>query len=906
MEAKNSDHRLNECEIAWLTVEKDLNAKLQTPESLKYALQCSGRNPSEKAINQYWSKFEGSISFDQFSTIMHSEKRTTMADLMKAFRKIDLNGDGFISHDELYKTLTKRGEKLTHEEVQAIIDEADYNKDGKLDYAEFCHILLSTATECQSLSNKKASKTLNKTVHTSSSKKTTSIPNTNGVLTSSQIDRSLPPQDDRISLSSKTRVQQQLMKTSHQRDSVPNGSAVKKYNKSDRSTGDHSNAATHNGPVTNSVQTVHNGTSLVKGDQTKMAASEDVKVKNKVSTADSESDKEVEEELDESSNLGDSILQQLPLSSTPATDHSSATNNKPEQKTSQLFGSKLPPIGKSNLPPLTLSLPTTDIPPITTSTAINPATSSTTTITQSTTTSSSSIEVSSTVADTNTEGPAANRTSLVRQEGGSDVTKVVKDGEEGVSGQGDDKESSHDGLVTVTPLNHTLSSELSGTLSDDSVAVTPTESIDITESDTDDGHNDKTVQELPQPIQPDHLQQQQEDKKTSIATTTESSTVATLTTSTTTTTAATTTVKQVAETNKKQSPTSAVYQKPPKVPSNLESWYTISGKGCFYIKRLEGSHISDELSYHIVSQQYGLHLPQPSCVFVEIQVVPPGDELFDVALFLFKSDSTNETATDFITFTEHQIDKKFVCKLDLEAGNYTMVPFTGGCRLKPCDDDESHDPVSLLTPDSSKLTEECVKVLMEIFHRIDLDDNGFISRQEFDLFQEHTSGEVCDDDAWQVIQVNFDQNSDDEITVKGFLDLHLMTAQDTSGGKEAELLIILQSMGYNNQLILDEACPFSLDVHADTCEGEIIVMETQPFASLINPVLCQLATMRGVAKPVRGGAEDQVMLYTYTSLYHATIVIENKPQSLSSPLLLPPHLTPKFHCNGTALNLHAG
>ena len=49
----------------------------------------------------------GSISFDQFSAIMHSEKRTTMADLMKAFRKIDLNGDGFISHDELYKTLTK-------------------------------------------------------------------------------------------------------------------------------------------------------------------------------------------------------------------------------------------------------------------------------------------------------------------------------------------------------------------------------------------------------------------------------------------------------------------------------------------------------------------------------------------------------------------------------------------------------------------------------------------------------------------------------------------------------------------------------------------------------------------------------------------------------------------------------
>lgn len=40
--------------------------------------------------------------------------------------------------------------------------------------------------------------------------------------------------------------------------------------------------------------------------------------------------------------------------------------------------------------------------------------------------------------------------------------------------------------------------------------------------------------------------------------------------------------------------------------------------------------------------------------------------------------------------------------------------------------------------------------LYEIFYRCDLDGNGFLSRKEFGLFQMKTSGEECDDDAWEV------------------------------------------------------------------------------------------------------------------------------------------------------------
>ena len=44
-------------------------------------------------------------------------------------------------------------------------------------------------------------------------------------------------------------------------------------------------------------------------------------------------------------------------------------------------------------------------------------------------------------------------------------------------------------------------------------------------------------------------------------------------------------------------------------------------------------------------------------------------------------------------------------------------------------------------------------------------------------------------------------NEDEEVTLKGFLDLHAMTANDEEGGED-ELWDVLQSMGYNKQLKL--------------------------------------------------------------------------------------------------------
>ena len=51
-----------------------------------------------------------------------------------AFRVFDKDGNGFISADELRYVMTNLGEKLTDQEVAEMIQEADINGDGLVDY----------------------------------------------------------------------------------------------------------------------------------------------------------------------------------------------------------------------------------------------------------------------------------------------------------------------------------------------------------------------------------------------------------------------------------------------------------------------------------------------------------------------------------------------------------------------------------------------------------------------------------------------------------------------------------------------------------------------------------------------------------------------------------------------------
>lgn len=62
---------------------------------------------------------DNQLSFDEFLTVMsHQPKATqTEAYLMAAFKKYDVNGDGYITRQELRETMAKTGEVLSEKEL---------------------------------------------------------------------------------------------------------------------------------------------------------------------------------------------------------------------------------------------------------------------------------------------------------------------------------------------------------------------------------------------------------------------------------------------------------------------------------------------------------------------------------------------------------------------------------------------------------------------------------------------------------------------------------------------------------------------------------------------------------------------------------------------------------------------
>ncbi|TRY80615.1 hypothetical protein TCAL_13249 [Tigriopus californicus] len=81
----------------------------------------------------------GSIEFPEFLNLMIKRFASDdkMEEMKAAFEVFDKNKDNKISRSELKSAMRKMGESTSDHEIDAIIHEADLDKDGMVDYYEF-------------------------------------------------------------------------------------------------------------------------------------------------------------------------------------------------------------------------------------------------------------------------------------------------------------------------------------------------------------------------------------------------------------------------------------------------------------------------------------------------------------------------------------------------------------------------------------------------------------------------------------------------------------------------------------------------------------------------------------------------------------------------------------------------
>merc|ERR1711959_13647 len=74
-------------------------------------------------------------------------------EILKAFRLFDDDETGKISFKNLKRVAKELGERMTYEELQEMIDEADRDGDGEVNEEEFLRIMKKTNLFCEETSD---------------------------------------------------------------------------------------------------------------------------------------------------------------------------------------------------------------------------------------------------------------------------------------------------------------------------------------------------------------------------------------------------------------------------------------------------------------------------------------------------------------------------------------------------------------------------------------------------------------------------------------------------------------------------------------------------------------------------------------------------------------------------------
>eukprot|EP00928_Gymnodinium_smaydae_P094552 TRINITY_DN7959_c1_g1_i2.p1 TRINITY_DN7959_c1_g1~~TRINITY_DN7959_c1_g1_i2.p1 ORF type:complete len:154 (-),score=43.08 TRINITY_DN7959_c1_g1_i2:65-526(-) len=140
----------SEFTYAFFAYDKGRDGHIATTE-LGPLMRSLGQLPTDKELQDMCNEVDpdalGLIPLNDFLGLMARSMRAawTEMELMEVFNVIDQDGGGFISASELRHVMTNFGEKLSNDEVDQMIREADKDQEGQIsreEFREYVHVLM--------------------------------------------------------------------------------------------------------------------------------------------------------------------------------------------------------------------------------------------------------------------------------------------------------------------------------------------------------------------------------------------------------------------------------------------------------------------------------------------------------------------------------------------------------------------------------------------------------------------------------------------------------------------------------------------------------------------------------------------------------------------------------------------
>lgn len=142
------DYKLKEFREAFDLFDKNKDGSI-TAKELSNVMKSLNHHATDQEVQEMIAEVDtdgnGRVDFEEFVSLMNrrTKETDTEEEVINAFRVFDKEGNDTISSSELRHIMTTIGDKLTDEEVEEMIREADVDGDGYINYVEFVRMMMA-------------------------------------------------------------------------------------------------------------------------------------------------------------------------------------------------------------------------------------------------------------------------------------------------------------------------------------------------------------------------------------------------------------------------------------------------------------------------------------------------------------------------------------------------------------------------------------------------------------------------------------------------------------------------------------------------------------------------------------------------------------------------------------------